>query len=179
MKTFRAFLREADNDRATIYCDLDGVLADFLGAASKVLGRKITPNLYKKLNNADWREIRKTEDYWAELKFLSSGRKLWNRIRKHQPFILSALPVSNTEWSEKGKRLWSASNLPSVPRNRLLLVQRKDKQKHAKNASGQPNILIDDHPKNIREWEAAGGIGILHRPEALDKTLAALKKLGY
>jgi 5'(3')-deoxyribonucleotidase len=177
VKSFRRFISEEEN-QATIYCDLDGVLADFLAAASKALGRKITPKT-PKLNNADWRQIRATEGYWEHLKFFASGRKLWSYIRKYQQVILSALPVSNTEWSIKGKRAWVSSNLPSVSGSRLLLVQRKEKQKYAKNASGRPNILIDDHPKNIREWEAAGGTGILHKSGAVDKTLAKLKKLGF
>ena len=41
---------------------------------------------------------------------------------------------------------------------------------------GVPNILIDDHIKNIREWEARGGIGVRHiSPQ---KTISQLKKLG-
>jgi hypothetical protein len=56
------------------------------------------------------------------------------------------------------------------------LVLRKQKQDFAKK-NGIPNILIDDYPENIREWEAKGGIGILHKNAA--DTIARLKKLGY
>ena len=37
------------------------------------------------------------------------------------------------------------------------------------------NVLIDDRPKNIEAWEAAGGIGILHTSAA--DTIDQLKKL--
>ena len=37
------------------------------------------------------------------------------------------------------------------------------------------NVLIDDRPKNIEAWEAAGGIGILHTSAA--ETIEQLKKL--
>ena len=39
------------------------------------------------------------------------------------------------------------------------------------------NLLIDDLPKNIAEWKAAGGTGILHK--SVGQTIAQLKKLGY
>ena len=41
----------------------------------------------------------------------------------------------------------------------------------------KPNILIDDYMKNIREWEAAGGIGILHTDAS--STINDLKKVGF
>ena len=46
-----------------------------------------------------------------------------------------------------------------------------------KNRDGQPNVLIDDHQKNIMEWEAKGGIGIHHTN--VGKSIAKLKKLGF
>ena len=43
--------------------------------------------------------------------------------------------------------------------------------------NGQPNVLIDDHIKNIKEWQAAGGIGILH--QGAISTIQKLKKMGF
>lgn len=185
MKSFREFLREvpepeffgAEDNKAQTYVDLDGVLADFNGAAERVLGRKIGP--LSKLNNADWRAIRATEDFWTAMPFFRSGRKLWSHIRKQRPFILSALPVSSPEWAQEGKLLWIGRNLPEVSKDRIILVERKDKKKFAMNAGRRPNLLIDDNSKNIREWEAAGGMGILHKSSTVDKTIARLKKIGY
>ena len=37
------------------------------------------------------------------------------------------------------------------------------------------NVLIDDRPKNIEAWEAAGGIGIIHT--SAKNTIEQLKKL--
>ena len=45
---------------------------------------------------------------------------------------------------------------------RANVVDRKRKPEFAIGENGQPNILIDDYEKNIREWEAAGGIAIHH-----------------
>jgi len=47
------------------------------------------------------------------------------------------------------------------------------KQNHA----GKNRILIDDLESNINEWEAKGGIGILHKNAG--ETLAILKKILY
>ncbi len=186
MKTLGQFLCEvpkpeffgADDRAALTYCDLDGVLADFGGAAESILGRKVDAQA-KKMNNADWRLIRSAEEFWSRMPFLPSGRKLWKHIRKQRPFILSALPVSDPEWAIEGKLEWIARNLPSVTKERILLVPRKDKQKFAMNAGRRPNLLIDDNSKNIREWEAAGGVGVLHNSKSVDRTIARLKKIGY
>ncbi len=185
MKSFREFINEAPKDEffggsrteAETYVDMDGVLADFEGAASKVLGRPITNS--SNIDGADWKMIRETDDFWSGMEFLRSGKKLWSHVRKQEPFILSALPTSNRDWAQKGKMFWLKRNVPRVRKDRILLVSRKDKQKFAVNAGGRPNILIDDNAKNISEWKAAGGIGILHHATRVNQTIARLKKLGY
>ena len=185
MKSFREFINETPKAEffggsridVQTYVDMDGVLADFEGAASKALGRKITQT--SDISGADWKMIRETDDFWSGMEFLRSGRKLWNHVRKQEPFILSVLPTSNRDWAQKGKMFWLKRNVPRVSKDRILLVSRKDKQKFAVNAGGRPNILIDDNAKNISEWKAAGGIGILHHSTKVNQTIARLKKLGY
>jgi len=56
------------------------------------------------------------------------------------------------------------------------LVKRKQKQLYAM-TNGKPNVLIDDYIKNIKEWEAKGGIGIHHTN--VSKTITDLKRLGF
>ena len=63
-----------------------------------------------------------------------------------------------------------------IPKQRINLVKREDKQKYAM-SDGVANILIDDYIKNIREWEAQGGIGIHHT--SAKNTINSLKKLGF
>jgi hypothetical protein len=41
----------------------------------------------------------------------------------------------------------------------------------------EPAVLIDDYPKNIREWSGKGGIGILHT--STSSTISSLKRLGF
>jgi hypothetical protein len=39
------------------------------------------------------------------------------------------------------------------------------KERHAVNADGSPNILIDDRGTNIVAWRARGGIGIKYQAD--------------
>ena len=41
----------------------------------------------------------------------------------------------------------------------------------------QPAIIIDDFPKNVDQFKAAGGIGIHHT--SASKTISELKRLGF
>ena len=57
-------------------------------------------------------------------------------------------------------------------------VSRQDKQQFAKDGrDGRPNVLIDDHEGNIKEFRAKGGIGIHHT--SADDTIKQLKKIGF
>ena len=39
---------------------------------------------------------------------------------------------------------------------------------------GRPNLLIDDHSKNIKAFKSAGGLGIIHT--SASKTIDEMKK---
>ena len=56
-------------------------------------------------------------------------------------------------------------------------MKQAQKQAFAKDSDGEPNILIDDYIKNIKEFNAKGGIGIHHTDTG--KTLRELKNLGF
>ena len=62
-------------------------------------------------------------------------------------------------------------------RGNVHLVLREQKKSYAKTKEEKPNVLIDDYDKNIKEWEAKGGIGILHTN--VGTTIGKLKRLGY
>ena len=71
----------------------------------------------------------------------------------------------------KGKVQWCQNNL-DISKSQVNVVQRREK----KNFAGKNIILIDDHKKNIREWENAGGTGVLHINT--NSTIKQLKGLG-
>ena len=67
--------------------------------------------------------------------------------------------------------MWCQKNL-KIGTDQINIVQRREKQ----NFAGKDIILVDDHKKNIREWESAGGTGILHTNT--NNTIKQLKGLG-
>jgi len=97
--------------------------------------------------------------------------KLYNYIRPYNPNILSAVARRDPN-CRPGKLAWLRKNLRMTDTSRINLVRRRDKKQYAKG-----NLLIDDLQKNIAEWKAAGGTGILHK--SVGQTIAQLKKLGY
>jgi len=142
---------------AKIYCDMDGVLVDLMSSIKKHLGTtKLNQGVLDDFFNSD---AGKSTEFWANCDRESGSKQLWKYIKQYDPHILSACPsVCNKDKAViKGKTLWCEKNL-SIPKSQVNIVQRREKQ----NFAGKDVILIDDHKKNIREWEGAGGTGVLH-----------------
>ena len=163
----------------TIYCDMDQVLCNFLKGAEKALGRSYTDKEYWNSPQSKDKKQELTKNHpnlYRDLEWMPDGQRLWKFISEFNPRILSAAP---TEWmpnAKKDKYTWLKKNT-RVKENNINIVARKDKKKYAIDERGQPAILIDDHPKNIKEWKAAGGIGIHHT--SASNTIAQLKKMGF
>ena len=156
---------------AKIYCDMDGVLVDLLGSIKRHLG---TTKLNQKIiDDFFYSEAGMGTEFWAKAGWESGGKQLWKYINSEKPEILSACPsICNKDRKViKGKTLWCQDNL-GIPKNRVNIVQRREKQ----NFAGKDKILIDDREKNIKEWEAAGGTGVLHFNT--NNTIKILKGLG-
>ena len=65
-----------------------------------------------------------------------------------------------------------------VKESNIYAVMRIDKAKFAKDGrDGRPNLLIDDHIKNVDAFRKRGGIGIHHT--SAQNTIKELRKLGY
>ena len=161
-----------------LYVDMDQVLVNFLDGAENVLGKPYTDKEYwMKDSSGDKKALltKKAPNFFRDLDWMPDGKQLWNFISKHRPNILSAHPTKWMPNSKKDKATWLSRNAKGT--GDIHLVKREDKQKYAIASSGQPNILIDDHPKNIKEWQAKGGVGILHR--SAKETIAKLKKMGF
>lgn len=170
MKTLLEVRQISEEELPTIFCDMDQVLVDFIGGAEDAIGEPFA--------TADkdqrWNKIANTKGFWANLSWLSGGKRLWDFISKYDTEILSA--YSNRDGtSRNGKLKWLSKNT-KIKRSKINLVMRSDKQKYA-TTNGKPNVLIDDYIKNINEWEAKGGIGIHHTN--VSKTIAELKRLGF
>jgi len=169
MKYLVELTQVSEDELPEIYCDMDMVLVDFVGRAEELIGDKFT-NVDKEER---WEAIKGKKDFWHTLDWMPGAQRMWKLINKYDANILSA--YSNRDKNYRpGKKVWLKKN--AKPTGDVLLVQRADKKKYA-TSNGKPNILIDDYIKNIKEWEAAGGIGIHHTSPS--NTISQLKKYGF
>ena len=160
----------SSEDLPEIYCDLDEVLVDFMRGADAVIGSS-----FVKYDRAErWNKINQTKGFWANLGWKPGGKRLHDFIIRYNPHVLSAYSGRDPN-SRDGKMKWLKKNT-AFKRANINLVKREQKQKFA-TKDDKPNVLIDDYIKNIREWEAAGGIGIHHTD--VSKTISELKRLGF
>lgn len=173
MYKFLDFLTETTNNTQRIYCDMDGVLADF----ETGIEQQFNMNVYDwmKLKYKDrWAMVYAKKNFWKDLPWNKGGKQLWNFVKKYDVHILSAGTADAS--TKRGKREWLKKNTGLSPADpKIHIVLRNEKKRFAKTANGTPNILIDDYGKNIKDWEAKGGIGVKHDNTA--KTIAKLRKL--
>ncbi len=175
MKTLAYFLNEYKIKETLphVYLDMDGVIVNLEKGAFKVHGKQLSD--VKRPER--WDKISDTKDFWKDLEWMPGSKKLWNFLKPYKPSIMSAY-AKNEPNSAQGKEDWLKKNVEKLPRSRINLVMRSDKQRFARDGRTQaPNILIDDHEKNIREWESKGGIGIHHT--SVERTIARLKEIGF
>jgi 5'(3')-deoxyribonucleotidase len=180
MKTIRQIREAKDNSEKLpqIYCDMDMVLVDFLGGANRALADADYELRFDEKGQHDhkdkkWAILNSIPKFWLNLEPMPDGLQLWNFIKKYDAYILST-PSRRMPSSVPEKKAWIKKHLGGA--KKVHLVPREDKQKWA-TTDGEPNILIDDYIKNIKEWEAKGGIGIHHTSTA--NTIRQLKKLGF
>lgn len=137
-----------------IYCDLDGVLADFDGGYYNLF--HIMPRTVERPYL--WYQIEKLENYWLNLALMPDSDLLLNELKKHAFKILTGLPKIGFEKAETQKRQWVQKYIgEGVP---VICTFSKDKALYCK---GKEDILIDDWMPNIQDWQKAGGTGIFYR----------------
>tara|TARA_R110002153_G_scaffold86095_3_gene214094 strand:- start:75 stop:593 length:519 start_codon:yes stop_codon:yes gene_type:complete len=171
MKRLTDLIEINAEDLPSVYCDMDMVLCNFMKKADEVSGGDfVTAD-----KDQRWKDISNTKNFWAELEWMPAAKRIHQMIIKYDAHILSAFSAKDPS-SKNGKMKWLSKNT-KFKRGNIHLVSRAQKQAFAKNAEGEPNVLIDDYIKNIKEWEAKGGIGIHHT--AVPKTLGELKRLGF
>lgn len=161
-----------------IYCDMDGVLVDFPMILREKYPEEMKnndENLFIPLSDADWEEFNSDPYFWHYIPPMKDAFVLWEYINVHEPHILTAWSGCRKS-AHEGKWFWCHGHLGVNEKERFNCVQREEKINFAV-TNGKANLLIDDFRKNIDEWVAAGGIGILHK--SASETIKQLKLLGY
>jgi hypothetical protein len=147
-----------------IFCDLDGVLADF---EQGVLNRfKKRPDQLQP--GTMWGVINKSNTFFETLPWMPRGRELWEQIKQYDPIILTGIPRSST--AAEQKRRWCATELgPDV---HVITCSTKDKPNFCiKNA-----VLIDDRSDNSIDWNIKGGKFLLYDEEFTVKIVQRIHK---
>ena len=148
-----------------IYFDMDGVLADFDRGVTELCGLEPMPQNIKPRNEQAedhmWEEIRKVEHYYDLLEIVPGAKEMFDRLYErygHRCEILTGIPKPRRGIVSAGddKKAWVARLLSD--RIKVNIVYSEEKYKYC---TGPGCILIDDYDRNIRDWEAAGGTGIL------------------
>ncbi len=170
MKELIDLIEASNEDLPEIYCDLDEVLVDFMRGANAAVGG----DFVKTDKDERWNKVNQVKGFWANLGWKPNAKRLHSFIIKYNPHVLSAY-TGRDPTSKVGKMKWLKKNA-NFKRGNIHLVLRSQKKNYA-TTDDKPNILIDDYDKNIREWEAKGGIGILHTD--VGKTISELKRLGF
>jgi 5'(3')-deoxyribonucleotidase len=152
-----------------ILLDMDGVIADFLGGALKVLNRDFNKSMtieqyatefgqwgtydyYGITQEQFWESIDKTPDFWYRLEPMPWGRDLYKFLKEFGEVTIVTTPNLHPDCASQ-KLKWLNGYL-GIQSNEVFLGARK----YLMAGNG---ILIDDYHKNISSFKEAGGEAIL------------------
>lgn len=155
----------------TLYLDMDGVVADFNAYADKVLRKKTTSDRWP---DPEWTKLKDNPRLYRDLEKTPEADELVDFCRhyclerSYNLLFLTAVPKNNdVHWAFYDKVIWVQIHYPDIP----VMFGPYSHDKHVHCVPG--DILIDDRTSNITEWNAAEGIGILHKGN-LQKTIDQL-----
>lgn len=146
----------------TIFCDMDGVIADFFAE----LARSYKVNHWKEIpqkKNDTFEKIAGTDFFYNIPKFPTSDELVTfiHKVSEGNWVILSSPLYKDEDNSAFHKRRWLAKQ-GYIPQNQIYTSA---KELYATTKDNRPNILIDDRPENIARWRANGGIGIRYQAD--------------
>ncbi|HEX2752782.1 MAG TPA: hypothetical protein VHP34_06700 [Alphaproteobacteria bacterium] len=144
-----------------VFLDMDGVLSDFDSHAQ-------TQGKYDEHGKPKWDQL--DANWWATMPAYDGMKQFYNDMKKiGNVRILTAPTLSSGCY--RGKAEWVETQFGKWGLNDLIICRAMDKHLLAR----PHHILIDDRQKNVDEWNAAGGIGILHTGDYAD-TMARVQK---
>lgn len=148
---------------ARLYCDMDGVAADFDLHYRNLFGRT-------RERHTNWDDVRSVDHFFLGIPVMKDWPLLWDFIRPYSPIFLTGTPSSISP-AGNDKMYWLAAEVgPDVP-----VICCKARRKALFCRPG--DVLIDDSEEYRGLWEAAGGIWVTHKSAA--DTIEMLKSKGF
>lgn len=155
-----------------IYFDMDGVLVDFEAVTGDVKdlnhpSSELSPEKCAEKKQF-WLNIEQNHTFWADLPVMENIKDLLNVAKsKGEIFVLSKTPGAKhfvtgqdyVDFVASEKRKWILKNLGNFFDCEHIIICDADKGKLIQPSVN--DILIDDRPENITEWQLCGGRGIV------------------
>ena len=158
-------LADGINSKHILFCDLDGVLADF----EQGVRNKFNKNVGELNLGMMWGVINKSNTFFETLPWMLRGRELWSQIEEYNPIILTGVPRGSTKAAEQKIR-WCQRELG--PNVQVITCATKDKPKYCL----QNSILIDDRTDNLNAWNMKGGKFVLYDEENLEPIVERINR---
>ena len=147
--------------RKKIFCDLDGVLADFIGGACKLHGINLDPypvGVWDFVAHIGmdpkvfWAPL--GYNFWGSLDPTPEFDQLTGRLAELDAEVYLLSSPCDTHGCRDGKQDWVADHWPAM-KDRLILTRAKEA------LAGPGRVLIDDSDYNCKAWLANGGQTVL------------------
>jgi hypothetical protein len=154
----------------TLYCDMDGVVADFERGYEIMFGEKAPARTAPKPErDRMWKNVRSVGNFFLSLPLIPDAQVLWEYIKNYNPTFLTGIDAS-VDPCENDKRSWIINHFGShVP---VICCEASEKARWC----NPGDTIIDDLAKHRQKWLDKGGRWVLHT-SATDSILQ-LKALG-
>jgi 5'(3')-deoxyribonucleotidase len=142
-----------------LYCDLDGVLGNFIDGFTQLSGKGWNDDTFA-CDQDRWDCLNEIPRFFARLPKMQHGQRMWDQIAPYDPWVLTACPREMPQ-GEAEKKDWCFEHF-GIPHERVIVVFSRRTKKDFAISAGTSNVLIDDYLPNVIDWRGAGGIGIHH-----------------
>ena len=163
-----------------IYLDMDGVLADFERGVKEICG--LTPPSQNAKHHKPGEDdemceaIKACPHFYDYLELMPGAKAMFDAIYEKygdKCEILTGIPKPRREIvnAASDKKIWVKRLLSEDVVVNIVFREEKPQYCH-----GEGCVLIDDMERNIRDWKALGGTGIVY--VSTEETMNRLRELG-